>query len=85
MSELTRRAFVTKSAGTAVGMTAVGVLATGEAQARESEDHGPVSSDQVVAYVRDPRTGEVSVMAGAREVTIKDRKLAARLSRAATR
>jgi hypothetical protein len=37
----------------------------------------------VVAYVKDPASGEISVMSGEREVVFHDHKLAARLSRAA--
>jgi hypothetical protein len=37
----------------------------------------------VVAYIREPRTGEITVMAGERQVKLEDRKLAARLARAA--
>jgi hypothetical protein len=89
MSELTRRSFVTKSAGAAAGVTALGVLMSAEAEAdtrgrrarhKAAQPHG---SDAVVAFVRDPARGEVSLMAGERRVTIRDRRLAAQLSRAA--
>jgi hypothetical protein len=36
----------------------------------------------VVAYVSNPRKGEISVMSGEREVTVRDRKLAASIVRA---
>jgi hypothetical protein len=78
MSDLTRRGFVTKSAGAAAGMTAIGALTAAQADADR-----PKGSDPVVAYVRDPSKGEISVMTGDREVTVRDRKLAARIERAA--
>jgi hypothetical protein len=36
----------------------------------------------VVAYVSNPRKGEISVMTGKREVTVRDPKLAASIVRA---
>jgi hypothetical protein len=80
MSDLTRRGFVTKSAGTAAGLTAVGALVTGQADA---DPDTPKGSEPVVAYVRNPSKGEISVMTGDREVTVHDPKLAARIERAA--
>jgi len=67
----TRRAFVKRSAGAAVGATMLGALLAGEADANTSEP--------VVAYVRD---GQISIMTGEREVTVRDRKLAAQIIRA---
>ena len=79
MSDLTRRGFVKNSAGAAAGMTLVGALVAQQANA----DPEAVGSEPVVAYVRDARTGEIEVMAGDREVTVRDRKLAASIARAA--
>jgi hypothetical protein len=79
MSDLTRRGFVKTTAGAAAGMTAIGALVTGQAEA----DAHVTGSDPVVAYVKDPRTGEISVMSGDREVSVRDPKLAARIARAA--
>ncbi len=67
----TRRAFVKRSAGAAVGATMLGALLAGGADASTSEP--------VVAYVRD---GHISIMTGEREVTVRDRKLAAQIIRA---
>jgi hypothetical protein len=75
MSGSTRRVFVKNSAAAAAGMTVVGALLTEEAQARVAAHNGPV-----IAYVHDARTGEVSVLAGDREVRVRDRKLAARIA-----
>jgi hypothetical protein len=36
-----------------------------------------------VAYIREPRTGQISVMTGDREVQLHDLKIAARIARAA--
>ena len=67
----TRRAFVKRSATAAVGATMIGALVAGEADAHTSEP--------VVAYVHD---GKISIMTGEREVTVRDRKLAAQIVRA---
>jgi hypothetical protein len=79
MSDSTRRGFVKNSAATAAGMTVVGALVAEQADAKAAAKSGPV-----VAYIRDPRTGEISVMAGEREVKLHDRKIAARIARAAS-
>ena len=78
MSDSTRRAFVKNSAAAAAGMTVVGALVAEQADAKAAGRSGPV-----VAYIRDAATGEISVMAGEREVKLHDRKIAARLARAA--
>lgn len=78
MSELTRRGFVKNSAAAAAGLTAVGALAAQQADADTVK-----GADPVVAYVNDPGKGEIAVMTGDREVTVRDRKLAAQIVRAA--
>jgi nitrous oxide reductase len=78
MSHLTRRGFVKSSAGAAAGMTAIGALVTQHADAE-----AVAGAEPVVAYVSDPGKGELSVMIGDREVTVRDRNLAARIVRAA--
>jgi hypothetical protein len=77
MSALTRRGFVKRSAVTAAGMTAVGTIVAEQADADTVAGAAPV-----VAYVSNPKKGEISVMAGDREVTVRDRKLAAGIVRA---
>ena len=79
MSDLTRRAFVKRSAATAAGMTVIGAIAADVASA----DSGTVGSEPIVAYVSDPSKGEISVMKGEREVKLRNRKLARDISRAA--
>ena len=78
MTGSTRRGFVRNSMAAAAGMTVAGALATESAEAEARAGSGPV-----VAYVRDPRTGEISVMAGERTVKVRDRHLAARIARVA--
>jgi hypothetical protein len=79
VSDLTRRRFVRNAAGTTAGMTALGVWMAERANA-ESVPH---DAQAVVAFIGDPRKGEISVMTGDREVTIHDRQLTARIVRAA--
>jgi hypothetical protein len=78
MSDSTRRGFIKSSAGAAAGVTVVGALLAEQADAEAAGESGPI-----VAYIRQPRTGEISVMAGERQVTLQDRKIAARIARAA--
>ena len=78
MGELTRRGFVRSSAGAAVGMAAAGAFSVEPAAA-----DAPPDSRAVLAYVRDPRSGEISVMTGDHEVTVRDPRLAAQIARAA--
>ncbi len=80
VSDLTRLDFVKSSAGAAAGMTVIGTLVS--TQVAEA-DAGPVGNEPVVAYVKNPKTGEISVMRGDREVVVHDRRLAARIARAA--
>ncbi|HET7049733.1 MAG TPA: twin-arginine translocation signal domain-containing protein [Solirubrobacteraceae bacterium] len=77
MSALTRRGFVKKSAVAAAGMTAVGTIV-----AEQADADAVAGAEPVVAYVSNPKKGEISVMAGDREVTVRDRKLAASIVRA---
>jgi hypothetical protein len=77
MSALTRRGFVKNSAAAAAGMTAVGALI-----AQQADAEAVAGAEPVVAYVSNPGKGEISVMSGDREVTVRDRKLAARIVRA---
>ncbi len=82
MSDSTRRGFVKSSASAAAGMTVIGALVTEQADAADAEV-AATGSGPVVAYVRNAKTGDIAVMAGEREVKVRDRKLAARIARAA--
>jgi anaerobic selenocysteine-containing dehydrogenase len=79
MSDLTRRGFVKNSAAATAGMTVIGALLSEGAEAKAGEP----GSKAVVAWVRDPRKGDISVMTGHREVHVRDRRLAAAIARAA--
>lgn len=78
MTEYTRRAFVKTSAGAAAGATVIGALATETAQA-----HSAGATQPVLAYVKDPRRGEVAIIVGDGEKTIRDPSLTARIVAAA--
>ena len=78
MSDSTRRGFVKSSAAAAASVTVVGALIAEEADAKAASRSGPI-----VAYIREPRSGEITVMAGERQVKLHDRKIAARIVRAA--
>jgi len=82
MGDLTRRGFVKNSAAATAGITVIGALLGDQADAR-SDGSGALRSQAVVAYVRDPASGEISVLSGDREVHVHDPQLAARIARAA--
>ena len=79
MSDSTRRGFVKNSAGRGGGHDR---RRRARRRAGRREERA-ATSKPVVAYIHDPRTGEISVMAGEREVKFHDRKIAARIARAA--
>ena len=79
MSDLTRRGFVKNSAAATAGITVIGALLAEQAGAHPAQP----GSQAVVAYVRDPSKGDISVLSGDREVHVHDRKLAAAIARAA--
>lgn len=95
MEPVSRRTFF-KQAGTAAAVAAVagGALAAplglGSAvAAAASAKETPLTptedlrgNEDLVAHVKNSRTGEISLFIGHREVTIHDRKIAARLVRA---
>ena len=77
MNAVTRRGFVKNSAAAAAGMTAVGAIV-----AQQADAHVVSEAEPVVAFVSNPRKGEISVMTGEHEVTVRDPKLAASIVRA---
>lgn len=77
MSDLTRRGFVKGSAGAAASLSVLSALLADQADA-----HTEPGSRPLIAYVANPKRGDIAVMAADREVTIHDPKLAARLARA---
>jgi hypothetical protein len=95
MEPVTRRTFF-KQAGAAAAVAAVAStavvapmgLATAVAGAATSKEadltpqEGLRKGEDLVAHVKNARTGEISLFIGHQEVTIHDRKVAARLVRA---
>jgi len=79
MTDVTRRSFVRHSAGTAVGVSAMGLFGVSEAEAKRRPPHG----HPIVAWLGDPRDGKITIMKGAHEVTIHDHALAAKIANAA--
>jgi hypothetical protein len=86
MTDASRRNFLALAgAGAAVvGAAAVAPAAAAAAAPKKeaNETELPAGADQpMVAYVKNPKTGELAVMAGEREVVVRDRELVARLAR----
>jgi hypothetical protein len=80
----TRRQVIVGAAAAGVTVAAAGAAVeafAGAALAAGPSGHGSV--DQVVAHVRDVRSGQIDVFVGDRQVTIRDRGVANRLARAA--
>jgi len=86
MTRFSRLSFL-KSAGAAAGVAAAtsspALAAAIDPGAVETKPSGPLAREPVVAIVRDPGLGEVTVMAGTTEKTYKDRTLVKRLLKAA--
>lgn len=76
MNDVTRAGFMKSSAAAVVGATALGAIASATAEADEHP-----GNEAVVAYVKNPSKGEISVMSGEREVVVRDRKLASQIAR----
>ncbi|MGH3732447.1 MAG: hypothetical protein ACRDVC_03600 [Acidimicrobiales bacterium] len=75
-------------AGATVSPLAMGTAGASTLAARDREsvltpDEELASHESLVAHVKDSRSGEISLFIGQREVTLHDRKVAARLVRAA--
>ncbi len=84
MADLTRRGFITTSAGAAAGLATVGVAGGAIAAALGSAGANVAAhaEDTLVAYVRPGSNGEVTVVTGSREVTYRDAGLVRRLQKA---
>jgi hypothetical protein len=78
VSEVTRLGFMKSSAAAVAGFTVLGSITADRAQA----DTGKAGSEPVVAYLKDPGSGEITVMSGSHEVTVHDKTLAARIAQA---
>ena len=88
MDELTRRSFVKRSAGAAVGASALGAIAAQPAAAAldrtertRARSTARTEHQGLVAYLPDHHSDEIAVMHGDRTIIIRDRALAARLAR----
>jgi hypothetical protein len=86
MDSLSRRRLLV-SAGAATGTAAIAAAPAVAAAALEhgevTDPSGPPPEEAVIAYVRDPKRGEVTVMSGTRELTYRDPALVKRLLKAA--
>jgi hypothetical protein len=87
MSKVDRRSFL-KTAGVATGVAMVGAVPAVAAAAGESDPEvvaapSPLPPEPMVAYVRDARGGEVTVVSGTRETTFRDPALVKRIEKAA--
>jgi hypothetical protein len=88
MTEQSRRTFL-RGAGVAAATVAaasvVPAVAVAATRAAGDANHIPseAKTDSLVAYVKDAKSGEISVMSGDREVLVTDRDLAQRLARIA--
>jgi hypothetical protein len=84
---LTRLSFLKTSAAAAAGAAAIGVpvaaVIAGEQSGVPTEPSSQNPSEPVMAYVRDARRGEVTVMSGTGETTYRDPALVKRLLAAA--
>jgi len=86
MAQLTRRNLLKKSSAGALVLGALAAVPGGAALAAEghvaeAEAHatGLAKATPFVAYVRNPRAGELVLIVGAEEITIQDKALVAKL------
>ncbi|HZJ07948.1 MAG TPA: hypothetical protein VFD59_21170 [Nocardioidaceae bacterium] len=86
MSDSTRRGFLGIAGAGAVAAGAAAVAPAAFAEDTEARTPPEGSADEpVVAYVSNARKGELSLMAGEREVVLHDRALVNRILNAARR
>jgi hypothetical protein len=88
MTTINRLSFL-KTAGVATGAAAISaspaLAAAIEPGAVETVPSGPVPREPIVAVIRDPGRGQITVLSGQTERTYTDRVLVNRLLRAAAR
>jgi hypothetical protein len=88
MSNLSRRSFL-KTAGLATGAAVVAGVPAAAAATESAPEIVPSPSaiphEPLVAYVRDASRGEVTVVSGLEETTLKDQALVKRITKAAER
>jgi hypothetical protein len=89
MSEVSRRTFMKQVSVGAAGVAAVGALGMPQAsaragrRARPDESAADTSTEPVMAFVRDRKRGEVTILVGHREIVHRDPELVRRLLHAA--
>ena len=87
-SGLSRRSLLQGAASAGIAATAIGVVAGPalaapvKAQADQSADHAADHAEPIVVHVRDARTGDIEVFSGTGQTRLRDRDLAARITRA---
>jgi hypothetical protein len=87
MPDSTRRGFIIMAGAGAAAVGAVAAASDASASpalARTPDVSAATGEGSLIAYVRDVRKGEVSVLVGEREVVIQDHALVAKLARAAS-
>jgi hypothetical protein len=87
MSKFDRRSFL-RTAGVATGVAVLGGVPAVAAAATDGEAQvvavpSPLPKEPLLAYVRDARKGEVTVVSGLRELTFRDPQLVKRIQKAA--
>ena len=77
---LSRRTFIATSAGVATAVGApVAIALSDQKQPEVTEPSSPIPREPVVAYIRDAKRGELTVVAGTNETTYRDPELVKRL------
>jgi hypothetical protein len=81
MSEASRRGFLVGAIGSAAVVGTAGLATAAEASApKEKKYKGTAVQGALVAYVRDAKSGRVSIMVDGREVVVHDHVLVAHLT-----
>jgi hypothetical protein len=91
MSEVTRRTFIKQVSAGAAGVAAVGAMGMPSASAQtrsrsestSQEAAADTGTEPVMAFVRDRKKGEVTLLVGHREIVHHDPELVRRLLHAA--
>ena len=86
MSEHSRRTFLKSASMTAVVAGAAAVTAgavVAPAQAQPLGPGGPAHDGPLLAWIKDPKSGTISVLVGEKEVVYQDAKLATWLAQIA--
>jgi hypothetical protein len=82
-----RRTMLKGAAAAGVGAATAGVVAdilfAGPASAAVTSSSSSGADSDLVAHVRDVRSGDIDLYVGTRQVSVRDRALASRLARAA--